>query len=74
MSLLLQHESGRGCVEQYFWNPLIPLKDNIFIWRVFKEAVPTRFNLATKGIHLQSLACVFCEKGVEKAQTKNTTM
>ncbi|KAJ9556045.1 hypothetical protein OSB04_010659, partial [Centaurea solstitialis] len=52
---------NHGC----YRNPLVPLKVNIFIWRLLKEAVPTRFNLSKKGIQLQSLACARCEKGVE---------
>ncbi|KAJ9535108.1 hypothetical protein OSB04_un001812 [Centaurea solstitialis] len=47
------------------WNPLIPNKINIFIWRFLKEAIPVRFNLSKKGISVQSMDCILCGKDVE---------
>ncbi|KAJ9549100.1 hypothetical protein OSB04_021643, partial [Centaurea solstitialis] len=67
LSHLLQRsmEGGvnRDC--RWIWNPLIPIKVNIFTWRLLKEAVPTRFNLSRRGIAIQSLACVLCGEGTE---------
>ncbi|KAJ9564448.1 hypothetical protein OSB04_000414 [Centaurea solstitialis] len=62
---LLQHDPGGESGEKIIWNPLIPLKVNIFLWRLFKEAISTRFNLSKRGVHLNSLACIFCEDEVE---------
>ena len=49
----------------FFWSNLIPTKINIFIWRFLRDALPTRSNLAKRGISLQSLACIFCDNNVE---------
>ena len=59
-----QGSSGDGdtC---FFWSNLIPTKINIFIWRFLRDALPTRSNLAKRGILLQFLACIFCDNNVE---------
>ena len=67
MTVLLQkeQEKGKPFDPGLFWSNLIPIKLNIFLWRFFRDALPTRFNMSKRGLQLQSLACTFCEKNVE---------
>ncbi|GKA00426.1 RNA-directed DNA polymerase, eukaryota, reverse transcriptase zinc-binding domain protein [Tanacetum coccineum] len=41
------------------WNRFLPKKINIFIWRVLRDRLPTRWNLSRKGIDVDSLSCPF---------------
>ncbi|GKC82639.1 RNA-directed DNA polymerase, eukaryota [Tanacetum coccineum] len=47
------------------WNRYLPKKINIFIWRVLRDRLPTRWNLSHKGIDLDSLNCLICDTSVE---------
>ncbi|GJR16125.1 RNA-directed DNA polymerase, eukaryota [Tanacetum coccineum] len=47
------------------WNRYLPKKINIFIWRVLRDRLPTRWNLSRKGIDLDSLNCPICDTSVE---------
>nr|GEW47461.1 putative ribonuclease H-like domain-containing protein [Tanacetum cinerariifolium] len=43
----------------------MPTKVNIFIWRMLLNKLPTRMNLMTRGITVQSNQCGICDTGVE---------
>ena len=47
------------------WNRFLPKKINIFIWRVLRDRLPTRWNLSRKGIDMDSLSCPICDYGIE---------
>nr|XP_043615741.1 uncharacterized protein LOC122587633 [Erigeron canadensis] len=47
------------------WNKIVLRKVNIFIWRVLKDRIPTRFNLWFRGIHNNSRVCSCCNNGIE---------
>ncbi|GKA31135.1 RNA-directed DNA polymerase, eukaryota, reverse transcriptase zinc-binding domain protein [Tanacetum coccineum] len=47
------------------WVKEIPIKINVFAWKVQKDNLPTRFNLSWVGIDIQSIVCPICEIGVE---------
>ncbi|MCH89269.1 cysteine-rich receptor-like protein kinase, partial [Trifolium medium] len=36
------------------WNPLIPAKLSILVWRLFQNRLPTKDNLRRRGVHLNS--------------------
>ncbi|GJY79149.1 RNA-directed DNA polymerase, eukaryota [Tanacetum coccineum] len=50
------------------WNPFLPKKISIFIWRVLRDRLPTRWNLSRKGIDVDSLSCPVCDVGIETIQ------
>ncbi|GKD70247.1 RNA-directed DNA polymerase, eukaryota, reverse transcriptase zinc-binding domain protein [Tanacetum coccineum] len=47
------------------WVKEIPIKINVFAWKVQKDNLPTHFNLSRVGIDIQSIVCPICETGVE---------
>ena len=49
-TLVVDHSSTR-------WNTLVPIKVNIFTWRLSLNKVPTRDNLDKRGIDIHSLIC-----------------
>ncbi|KAJ9541443.1 hypothetical protein OSB04_027949 [Centaurea solstitialis] len=49
------------------WSPLVPIKVNIFIWRLFLNALPTRDNLSRRRITMHSSNCVLCNSGRDVA-------
>ncbi|PWA34445.1 hypothetical protein CTI12_AA619030 [Artemisia annua] len=50
------------------WNRFLPKKINIFIWRVLRDRLPTRWNLSRKGIDLDTISCPICDSGVESIE------
>ncbi|GKD82433.1 RNA-directed DNA polymerase, eukaryota, reverse transcriptase zinc-binding domain protein, partial [Tanacetum coccineum] len=47
------------------WIRHVPIKVNIFAWKVMTNSLPTRFNISRRGIDIDSISCVNCEAGVE---------
>ncbi|GJW27979.1 RNA-directed DNA polymerase, eukaryota, reverse transcriptase zinc-binding domain protein [Tanacetum coccineum] len=47
------------------WNHNIPIKINVFLWRVALNKLPTRVNLDRKGIDIESTLCRICCEDVE---------
>ncbi|GJY95555.1 RNA-directed DNA polymerase, eukaryota, reverse transcriptase zinc-binding domain protein [Tanacetum coccineum] len=47
------------------WNRSIPIKVNVFLWRVMLNKLPTRVNLDRRGIDVDSLICPICHEDVE---------
>lgn len=47
------------------WIRYVPIKANIFAWKVMTNSLPTRFNISRRGIDIMSLECVNCEVGIE---------
>ncbi|KAJ9559906.1 hypothetical protein OSB04_005066 [Centaurea solstitialis] len=67
LSKLLHNTLASNTVEndQRFWSNLIPKKINIFLWRLFRGAVPIKWNLSKRGITIPSLDCVLCGNNIE---------
>ena len=42
------------------WSAYVPLKVNIFIWRLFLNGLPTKDNLILKGLEVHNPNCVMC--------------
>nr|GEY62656.1 RNA-directed DNA polymerase, eukaryota, reverse transcriptase zinc-binding domain protein [Tanacetum cinerariifolium] len=49
------------------WNHYIPIKVNVFLWRLVLNKLPTRVNLDRKGIDVDSVLCPICCVDVETA-------
>ncbi|XP_071699246.1 uncharacterized protein [Rutidosis leptorrhynchoides] len=45
------------------WSKFIPLKINIFIWRLILDRLPSRINLAFKGFDINTIICPICSVG-----------
>ncbi|XP_071719048.1 uncharacterized protein [Rutidosis leptorrhynchoides] len=42
------------------WHHFLPIKINIFVWRLLLNRLPTRFNLYIRGIDIDSIVCPTC--------------
>ncbi|GKC84934.1 RNA-directed DNA polymerase, eukaryota, reverse transcriptase zinc-binding domain protein [Tanacetum coccineum] len=49
------------------WNRSIPIKVNVFLWRLKLNRLPTRVNLDRKGIDIGSILCPICHDDIETA-------
>ncbi|PWA81657.1 hypothetical protein CTI12_AA183240 [Artemisia annua] len=47
------------------WVRFIPIKVNIFAWRARLDCLPTRVNLARRGVHVDSSSCPLCNSNEE---------
>ena len=47
------------------WVKEIPIKINVFAWKVQEDKLPTRFNLSRVGIDIHSIVCPICDTCVE---------
>ncbi|GKD40065.1 RNA-directed DNA polymerase, eukaryota [Tanacetum coccineum] len=50
------------------WVKYIPMKINIFMWRARLDSIPTRCNLASRGVVLESSLCPLCGLAPEDAK------
>ncbi|KAJ9542726.1 hypothetical protein OSB04_029232 [Centaurea solstitialis] len=50
------------------WLSSIPLKVNVFLWRLFNNALPLKMVMVNRGVPLASTACVFCDSREEDLQ------
>ncbi|GJZ37326.1 RNA-directed DNA polymerase, eukaryota, reverse transcriptase zinc-binding domain protein, partial [Tanacetum coccineum] len=54
--------------EKIRWNNLIPIKLNILTWRISLVRIPTRSNLDSRGIDLDSILCPVCNDEIETSK------
>ncbi|GJY89027.1 RNA-directed DNA polymerase, eukaryota, partial [Tanacetum coccineum] len=47
------------------WVNIIPIKINIFAWRVRSDNIPTRINLSLRGVDIPCIICPICNIAVE---------
>ncbi|GJX33014.1 RNA-directed DNA polymerase, eukaryota [Tanacetum coccineum] len=47
------------------WVKFMPIKINVFAWRVHLDKLPTRLNLSLKGIDISTIVCSLCHASVE---------
>lgn len=40
------------------WNCLLPIKINVFVWRLMIDRLPCRLNLSRRGMDINSVVCV----------------
>ena len=43
------------------WKAKVPIKVKLFLWRVWKNYVPTIDNLQARGFKLASVSCTHCD-------------
>nr|GEY81496.1 RNA-directed DNA polymerase, eukaryota, reverse transcriptase zinc-binding domain protein [Tanacetum cinerariifolium]GEY81503.1 RNA-directed DNA polymerase, eukaryota, reverse transcriptase zinc-binding domain protein [Tanacetum cinerariifolium] len=49
------------------WVKFMPIRLNVFAWKVKLNALPTRINISRRGIDINSLSCPLCQHGVESS-------
>ncbi|GKA43878.1 RNA-directed DNA polymerase, eukaryota [Tanacetum coccineum] len=49
------------------WIKVLPIKINVFAWKVFLDAFTTRINLSLRGIDIPSIQCPICNLAVESS-------
>ncbi|GJZ35159.1 RNA-directed DNA polymerase, eukaryota [Tanacetum coccineum] len=47
------------------WVNFVPIKVNVFFWRVRLDCLPTRVNLVRRGINVESYVCPMCSSDAE---------
>ncbi|GJW65323.1 RNA-directed DNA polymerase, eukaryota [Tanacetum coccineum] len=47
------------------WVKVVPIKINIFAWKVCLDKLPTRLNLSLRGIDILSISCPICSSAGE---------
>ncbi|GKA77246.1 RNA-directed DNA polymerase, eukaryota [Tanacetum coccineum] len=47
------------------WVKVVPIKVNIFAWKVCLDKLPTRLNLSLRGIDIPSISCPICSTAGE---------
>ncbi|GKA44017.1 RNA-directed DNA polymerase, eukaryota, partial [Tanacetum coccineum] len=47
------------------WIKFVPIKINVFAWKVSLDRLPTRVNLMHRGIYVSSLSCPICSSHFE---------
>nr|GEW00533.1 putative reverse transcriptase domain-containing protein [Tanacetum cinerariifolium] len=47
------------------WSKVLPIKINVFMWRMFLDRLPTRNNLVNRGVDVPFILCPICEAEVE---------
>nr|GEY38113.1 RNA-directed DNA polymerase, eukaryota [Tanacetum cinerariifolium] len=45
----------------------VPIKINVFAWKVKMDGLPTRFNISRRGMNIDSMLCSLCDNGVESS-------
>ncbi|GJV04382.1 RNA-directed DNA polymerase, eukaryota, reverse transcriptase zinc-binding domain protein [Tanacetum coccineum] len=67
-------KSAREEIDKYFlinsssstrWSKLLPIKLNVFAWRMFLDKLPTRTNLSNRVMDIPCVLCLVCECEVE---------
>ncbi|GJW73088.1 RNA-directed DNA polymerase, eukaryota [Tanacetum coccineum] len=49
------------------WVKLVPIKINIFAWRLFLDKLPTRLNISLRGVEISSILFPICNASVESS-------
>jgi hypothetical protein len=47
------------------WIKVVPIKINVFAWKVRLDKLPTRLNISLRGLPIPSILCPICDKHVE---------
>lgn len=47
------------------WDKTVPIKVNLFVWRLFLDRHLIRLNISRSGMDISYLYCVHCNNGVE---------
>ncbi|KAL4562490.1 hypothetical protein LXL04_034696 [Taraxacum kok-saghyz] len=48
------------------WVKLVPIKVNVFCWKMFLNGIPTCSNMSKRGIDLEYIKCPICDNKIEE--------
>ncbi|GKD79600.1 RNA-directed DNA polymerase, eukaryota, partial [Tanacetum coccineum] len=65
--ILLPRINDRWADAPTRWVKVVPIKINIFGWRVCLDKLPTRLNLSLRGVDVPSILCPLCSIAVESS-------
>ncbi|GJS72623.1 RNA-directed DNA polymerase, eukaryota, reverse transcriptase zinc-binding domain protein [Tanacetum coccineum] len=65
MRMHIDEHTLNGTFTSTRWLRCIPIKVNVFIWRLRLDKLPTLVNMDRKGIYVDSLLCPICNEHVE---------
>ncbi|GKC29832.1 RNA-directed DNA polymerase, eukaryota [Tanacetum coccineum] len=74
MFFVIQVKDVRSMLDEAFlpkmevptrWIKSIPIKVNVFAWKLYLDRLPTRSNLSRRNVSLPSLACPLCDHVLE---------
>nr|GEV43132.1 hypothetical protein [Tanacetum cinerariifolium] len=54
-----------NCHDATSWNQYLPIKVNVFVWRLMLNRLPSRVNLDRRNIEVDSLLCSSCLEDIE---------
>ncbi|GJX48129.1 RNA-directed DNA polymerase, eukaryota, partial [Tanacetum coccineum] len=57
-----------GSTSKTRWVKAVPIKINVMAWKVRFDFIPIRLNHSHRGLDLQSILCVNCNKEVESTR------
>ncbi|XP_022028887.1 uncharacterized protein LOC110929992 [Helianthus annuus] len=64
----IKGSTNNGVQFSFSWSKWVPLKCNIFMWRLFLDRLPTKNALIRRNIHVDSPLCGWCEIEEETAE------
>ncbi|GKC38445.1 RNA-directed DNA polymerase, eukaryota [Tanacetum coccineum] len=50
------------------WIKCVPIKINVLAWKIWRDALPTRFNISRRGIDIQNISCPICDNAIESSE------
>ncbi|GJZ72957.1 RNA-directed DNA polymerase, eukaryota, reverse transcriptase zinc-binding domain protein [Tanacetum coccineum] len=53
------------------WIKYVPIKVNIYAWKVKIDSLPTRINISRRCIDIESIMCPICDNGAESSRGLN---
>ncbi|GKC86924.1 reverse transcriptase domain, reverse transcriptase zinc-binding domain protein [Tanacetum coccineum] len=64
----IEESTLRSTTGETKWNNTLPIKVNIFAWRLALDRLPTRFNLDSRRVNLDLVRCTICDDAIEMTQ------
>ncbi|GKB96765.1 RNA-directed DNA polymerase, eukaryota [Tanacetum coccineum] len=67
-------QDARNLLDEFFlpkdpvatrWVKSVPIKVNVFVWKLHLDRLPTRVNLARRGVQISSMMCPLCNNAGE---------
>ncbi|GJX79556.1 RNA-directed DNA polymerase, eukaryota [Tanacetum coccineum] len=65
---VIDNKFAMEAVHKTRWSKYVPIKFNVFAWKVMTDSLPSRFNVSRRGIPIDSIKCGICDLGVETSR------
>ncbi|GJR41949.1 RNA-directed DNA polymerase, eukaryota [Tanacetum coccineum] len=50
------------------WIKCVPIKINVLAWKIWRDALPTRFNISRRGIDVNNIRVPICDNAIESSE------